>query len=270
VSEEQNETNVAKPLWEGWHQPTNPAEALELGLDYAKMEGLWCSGMLFASRDKSISPHNYRHKAFVPDPNGYAPTLPKNQRLCFCEPCVRARTWDERVEKQGLTCGDIKACSVGILIMSVLDGPAVAQYFKNVHDEEGEDIQEALQRHPVGGPSLIYLAAGMERIKRETAGDPDHTAAEEARYKIEQFKAPPKYARKIDGPAQHQKQRCMIEEAISEVIDYNDGGCDEGCSTKTRGEQMHDRIAKGFEYARDYARADFPPPGDSTSEVLSA
>lgn len=269
------EQPTVKPLWDGWRQPQNAVEALDIALNYAEMEGLWCKSMLFKAKHTEPA-HSRRNKAYVQNPED------PNDRTCFCEACVSKRTWDERLENQGLTCGDIQACSVGIVIMAVLDGPAVNAYFRERQDGDGDedDIQELLYADPVGAPTLICLEAGMRKVAAEITAEmqdePDLVADEEQdnANRIKRFLKPPTRGAKVGGPTHRRFQADAAAEAASQVIDFNDGDLGDGLlkqkTTKKGyavgksidldpdGNKYHERIVKSFRYAREYA-AQFMP-----------
>jgi hypothetical protein len=252
VSEDQTIQEV-RPLWDGWSQPQNAAEALDIGLSYAEMEGLWCQAALFEVRTNEHGYHIPHSKNYV---KGDEP------HKCMCDKCVAKRTFKDRLETQGLTCGDIKACSVGIAIMAVMDGPAVARYFKNPYDAK---LQGELIRDPVGAATLVYLHAGMKRVAMESkmAGfgeAPDDSADKYVRETILlPFKTTPKRC-KVGGPKHRAQQRELAEYAAEEVIDFNDYSEPihaVGAKPKPPANH-HDKIIAGFRYARDYAREDYP------------
>lgn len=283
---EPTEDKKVPPLWEGWRVPTKPSEALKLGEEYARMEGLWCSGSLFELRSEIGDPdeddqHYPGERGYVA-PNGMTEAEAEyNDAPCACEACVKLRALVDRKE-HGLSCGDIKACSVGILIMSVLDGPAVAQYFnpqlRDGADEEDYDaeVQDQLERHPVGGPSLVYLQAGMQRVESEIKAVSEEDREEailDARRIINEFKNPkpsapvskPRGRKPFAVPATPKDpdalRHRLIHRALEDIISFNDQRVESGlpsrlsCDT-TPGGKLHERIVLGFQYAKEFADQD--------------
>jgi hypothetical protein len=193
------ETDVAQmspvqPLWDGWSRPNRPSEVLDIGAEYARMEGLWCAGHLFQIRNWEQDRHYVRSPEFVKG-EGY----PKDKN-CFCAKCVAFRSYKHKIETEGLTCSNVKACSVGILIMSALDGPAVNAYFnpdrrkqyyasldlkalglkqRPDHVRDEEFIEKLLILDHVGGPACLFLHAGMARLVNERIAAAKAKKAEE-------------------------------------------------------------------------------------------
>jgi hypothetical protein len=229
-----------KPLWKGWNEPKQPSEALALGEDYARMEGLWCSGVLFTLRNKE-------ENTALADEGAH------EELNCDCEECKVRKIALARIEEKGLTCGDIQACGIGILIMSVLDGPAVKSYF--TLGDEGQKIEAELIKHKVGGPASVFLAAGFAKVTREEGVDDTQLdlIIDEPDDLIKTY---------IDGPKDKRQstENFRIRKASAAktlVIGVNDGGEEfplpEGADKGSRGLLHHARIVKGFQYAREFA-----------------
>jgi hypothetical protein len=259
----EDNTTTIKPLWEGWHQPTKPSEALKLGEDYARMEGLWCSGSLFELRESMQSLMD-KEDMHIPGERGYVPPEGMTEEEaddsptpvpCCCEDCGRIQRAIDRLQKEGLSCGDISACSVGILIMSTLDGPAVNGYFRieegmaaNVSKQQRakfKPVETQLIEHPVGQPATVFLAAGLKRAVAERSGklsDEDEAVAF-----VEGYVAGPTDKRR--SVPKFRKQRAEV--AKGEVISTNDASAGE--LDISRGAVIHDVITDGFRYGREFA-----------------
>lgn len=272
-----------RPLWDGWGEPTKPSEALDIGAEYAKMEGLWCSGTLLQLRDDGTEREHQRFEPRYIKPAGF----PKN-RKCACPDCVAIREYQKRIEAEGLTCGNIQACSVGILIMATMDGPAVNAYlnprqhlqnwvktidlrkfpgFGKRKHVDGSMIEELLVLNRVGGPACLFLHAGMLRLIRERVVVKVEAAGEDVSGEIpsdpalmiENFISGPRGPRggKFRGSMVRWRKDFM-ESSKQEVIAWNDGGDDEGdwksTIPLTEGERRHEAIYKGFLYGAEYAR----------------
>lgn len=259
-SVEDNATTI-KPLWEGWSPPSNPAEALALALNYAQMEGLWCQSALFQSRYR-----NQEHKPIQRNNFVKGEDWPKD-RACYCEGCIGLREWHFKVENQGLTCGDIRACSAGILVMATMDGPAVNRYFQPSLEPDGSEydydeyVQDEMYEHPVAGPSLVYLAAGMERVKVESEKGRSDSLEEEAQDAAEALIASYKDSSNLYTTRDVHSMSCDA------VIGYNDVQVGRGLEgSRNAGQLKHERIVKGFRYAKEYADRDYaaasPEPSD--------
>jgi hypothetical protein len=269
ATQPEEQTTGFQPLWEGWHQPTKPSEALKLGEDYARMEGLWCSGSLFELRE-SMQSQIAEEDMHVPGEQGYVPpedmTVEEAENWhpyepCCCEDCGRIQRAIDKLKKEGLSCGDISACAVGILIMSTLDGPAVNEYFRiengmaaNVSKRQRakfKPVETQLIEHPVGQPATVFLAAGLKRAVAERT-----TVAERTKKLSNEDEAVQFIESYVTGP---KDKRCSVskfrlqraEVAKCAVIDTNDANTVElGMS---RGEVIHNVIIDGFHYGREFA-----------------
>lgn len=287
VSEDPNEREQhgtsyhTRPLWDGWSQPTKPSEALALGENYARMEGLWCSGILFNMREEPEPEHNYWESEFVRGSN-YSSRNQHRDRRCQCSRCKGNRKAAEDLRERGLGCGDIKACSTGILIMAVLDGPAVNAYFnpKLLNEVYGqvsvEYIEQLLTKDPIGGASCLFLYAGMARLVRErtpSAGDEFEPLEIDSEWSsgtfrpndpvldIEKFIAGPQPGPRGGKPLLtiekfREKQANYYR---ARVIEINDGVDDDETDDTvsrlpvTKGEEYHEAIVKSFQYGKEFA-----------------
>lgn len=279
------------PLWDGWGQPTKPSESLELGLAYARMEGMWCTGELFRLRNvPDEPPHRSWMKEFV------AGEKFSWDQKCHCEACLAKKAYRAKLEETGLTCTDVQACAVGILIMSTLDGPAVNAYFYSSRLEYymrslginkrsrlqrlGRGfVEELLVEDKVGGPACLFLHAGMVRLwlersvelkRKEQDKVDDDDAAWEFRptdpvKMIESFIAGPQRGPRGGKPRDVRLwRREVLSDHKSCVISFNDSGStdpedevdedDAQAIPHTKGEKYHDLIAKSFEYAVEFAK----------------
>lgn len=249
------ETKSVPPLWEGWGRPTKPSEALDMAAKYAKMEGLWCSDSLFEIKGWE---DNNEHKSWEPEfvkPKDYG----TKNRKCACEYCSNLREYRKKVESEGLTCDNIRACAVGILIMATLDGPAVNAYFfkpkldaliatidfkslgMSKFSKNFDFIEDLLVYDKVGGPACLFLHAGMVRLIRERIQLGDEFKAlssvkaaaalpEDPVKMIEYFLAGPVGPR--GGKMETRRQRAewrknVLDDHKSKVIGWNDNDSDD-------------------------------------------
>jgi hypothetical protein len=263
ATQPEEQTTGFKPLWDGWHQPTKPSEALKLGEDYARMEGLWCSGSLFELRESMQNMDE--DDMHAPGERGYVP--PKGMTVkeaevshtyvqCCCKDCGRIQRAIDRLEKEGLSCGDISACSVGILIMSTLDGPAVNGYFRieegmasNVSRQQRmrfKPVEQQLIEHPVGQPATVFLAAGLKKAVAERSGR--LSDEDKAVQFIENYVVGPKDKRR--SVPKFRKE--LADDAKGQIIHTNDANPGK-LALGELGAVIHDVITDGFRYGREFA-----------------
>lgn len=135
-----------------WKKPEKASEALEGALVVIRDEKRWCAGALFETESGDGIVSDLQLPAEVP------------------------------------VCKSVRACSVGALIISVLDGPAVASYTGRIGEGyEGyvENPESALANDPVGAKALIYL----DRVLRPDEADkaPRERKATSAKYAVIEF-----------------------------------------------------------------------------------
>lgn len=235
--------NAIRPLWSKWTEPTKPSEALKIGLDYAKIEGLWCKHTLITLRS-IIKNKNKEYCGYSGSDSDYD----------FDPDDVDHLNALEEVEKDGLTCGDVSACSLGILVMSVLDGPAVHKHFHpNIKDYKRIEeywmllsTEDQLCQHPIGGPSVIFLYAGLSKAFREFVSISEDDGIEDPdtiirHYLIQDY---PNDVWSID-----MRRKSQISKARNGIMGINDD------ETSFNGKDQHQMIISGFQYGREFALA---------------
>lgn len=219
---------IVKPLWDGWSPPNKPSEALEIGEKYATMEGLWCSGLLLGLKSEVGDEEDVELRA--------------------------------ELLAKGIGCGDVKACATGILIMSVLDGPAVNAYFTQTF-QYSMDVEGQLTRHNVGGPATVFLAAGMAKAAAEAISSGRKLDIEEIKDSpdrmIEEYIAGPQpgprggVSRLVSEEKFRQRKAGARKLNIMTINDSYD--VENDFPGESTGEEHHALIVKGFRYGREFA-----------------
>lgn len=221
-SDESQKLPIVKPLWDGWNQPIKPSEALKIGEEYAKMEGLWCAGLLLGLRNE------------VDD------DADEQLRL--------------ELLAKGIGCGDVKACATGILVMSVLDGPAVTAFFSPGFS----NVENELVRHKVGGPATVFLAAGLSKAAAEVSGISTDSDIDSYEKILDTYMAGPKpgpnggRSRMLTEEAFRVRQARSRKQDVIEINDAHDRETDAMLAVSA-GEKHHAVIVKGFQYGREFA-----------------
>jgi hypothetical protein len=240
VSEEQTNAEV----WPEWKAPEKPSEALKLGEDYATMEGLWCKGSLLELRHELEHRlgdfdfvHQERFKGMTENASDQLDGDDYDQFLtCYCERCVRLRAVRDKTSKQGLTCGEVKACAIGILIMAIFDGPVVGDYL-SMEGEPTVDPEDLLIKDRIGAHATIFLAAGLKKAAKERSEDATILGSRDFMERL------------MEGPRDRRLsldkwRENLAENAKDEVITFND---------LNDSESHHDAIVLGFRYGLEFA-----------------